>query len=77
MALPTGDPELNALATNCKVPEEYLSCLDGMNMELFACIATTREGIDKALEDLLAESPMPAAGPERVRLLASFRLLWE
>ena len=77
MALPTGDPELVALATSCKVPEEYVSCLDGLNTELFACIATTREGIDKALEDLLADSPIPSSGPERVRLLASFRLLWE
>ena len=77
MALPTGDPELHALALNCKVPEEYLSYLDGMNVELFSCIATTRDGIDKALEDLLADSPLPGAGPERVRLMASFRLLWE
>ena len=77
MALPTGDPELHALAMNCKVPEEYLSYLDGMNLELFSCIATTRDGIDKALEDLLADSPLPGAGPERVRLMASFRLLWE
>ena len=77
MALPTGDPDLVALATSCKVPEEYVSCLDGLNTELFACIATAREGLDKALEDLLADSPIPSSGPERVRLLASLRLLWE
>ena len=77
MALPPGDADLVALATNCKVPEEYHYCLEGMTTELFACIATTRESIDKALEDLLADSPMPSSGPERVRLLASFRLLWE
>ena len=77
MALPTGDPDLVALATSCKVPEEYISCLDGLNTELFACIATAREGLDKALEDLLADSPIPSSGPERVRLLASLRLLWE
>ena len=37
MALPTGDPDLVALATSCKAPEEYISCLDGLNTELFAC----------------------------------------
>ena len=77
MAMHTGDPDLVALATNCKVPEEYIPCLEGLNTELFACVSTTKEGVDKALEDLLADSPVPSSGPERVRLLASLRLLWE
>ncbi|CAE7257892.1 unnamed protein product [Symbiodinium sp. CCMP2592] len=71
------DAALSELAVACRVPQEFHFVLDGYDVPLFGCLAASPSEVDASIEILLEGAALPAESTERLRLMSSFRLLFQ
>ncbi|CAE7250897.1 unnamed protein product [Symbiodinium sp. CCMP2592] len=71
------DAALLELAVACRVPQEFHFVLDGYDVPLFGCLAASHSEVDASIEVLLEGAALPAESTEKLRLMSSFRLLFQ